>query len=125
MSPEFITRVATCKRHDFLRHPHTGVEFCMGCHAKRSEVEDALQIHELQCRVHALELEVQRLLRGDFTPEEFQNLCHHRNEKPGCTREEFEAGCREYQRRLFGATPTTIPHHPNDPDYPGSMNYGG
>lgn len=49
-----------------------------------------------------IENEVRRLKRGDFTPEEFQNLCHHRDEKPGCTPEEFAAGCAEYQRKLFG-----------------------
>lgn len=53
-------------------------------------------------RVRDLEAEVARLKRGDFTPEEFQALCHHRDEKPGCTRAEFEVGCREYQERLFG-----------------------
>lgn len=46
--------------------------------------------------------EVDRLKRGDFTPEEFQNLCHHRDEKPGCTVTDFMAGCNEYIRKLFG-----------------------
>jgi hypothetical protein len=49
-----------------------------------------------------LKQEVRRLLRGEFTAEEFQALCHHRDERPGCTRAEFEAGCREYQDKLFG-----------------------
>lgn len=61
-----------------------------------------------------LEAEVARLKRGDFTPTEFQDLCHHRDEKPGCTRADFEAGCHEYQKRLFGeaterTAPTTAP----------------
>lgn len=47
--------------------------------------------------------ENERLRRGDFTPEEFQALCHHRDKKPGCTRKDFKAGCKEYQRKLFGA----------------------
>jgi hypothetical protein len=46
--------------------------------------------------------EITRLKRGEFTPEEFQALCHHRDERPGCTRADFEAGCDEYQRKLFG-----------------------
>lgn len=53
-----------------------------------------------------LRMEVERLKRGDFTPEEFQALCHHRDEKPGCTRTDFEEGCREYQRKLFGPAET-------------------
>ncbi len=48
--------------------------------------------------------ELRRLKRGDFTPEEFQALCHHRDEKPGCTLADFGEGCREYQRKLFGST---------------------
>jgi hypothetical protein len=47
--------------------------------------------------------EIRRLKRGEFTPEEFQALCHHRDEQPGCTRADFEAGCQEYQKSLFGA----------------------
>jgi hypothetical protein len=47
--------------------------------------------------------EVRRLKRGDFTPEEFQELCHNLHERPGgCTRDVFAAGCREYQEKLFG-----------------------
>lgn len=46
--------------------------------------------------------EIRRLRRGDFTPEEFQALCHHRDDKPGCTRADFEAGCVAYQEKLFG-----------------------
>lgn len=46
--------------------------------------------------------EIDRLKRGDFTPEEFQNLCHRRDEKPGCTPEDFFTGCAMYQQKLFG-----------------------
>lgn len=63
------------------------------------------QAAEIQKLLHAksqLRKEVERLKRGDFTPEEFQNLCHHRDEKPGCTYQEFCDGCAEYQRQLFG-----------------------
>lgn len=44
--------------------------------------------------------EIERLKRGDFTPEEFQNLCHNLPEH--CTHEVFDAGCRQYQSKLFG-----------------------
>ena len=50
--------------------------------------------------IERLRAEYDRMRRGDFTPEEFQNLCH--NLPPHCTREAFAAGCAEYQRKLFG-----------------------
>jgi len=43
--------------------------------------------------------EIQRLKEGNFTPEEFQNLCHNLQ---GKGREEFQIGCNEYQEKLFG-----------------------
>ena len=43
--------------------------------------------------------EVQRLKRGDFSQEEFQNLCHNFDESDECR---FLDGCRDYQRKLFG-----------------------
>ncbi len=46
--------------------------------------------------------ELDRLRRGDFTSEEFQNLCHNLHERPGCSRAEFEEGCRAYRAKLFG-----------------------
>lgn len=46
--------------------------------------------------------EMKRMERGDFTPEEFQRLCHHRDEKPDCTAQDFFNGCTEYQQKLFG-----------------------
>ncbi len=47
--------------------------------------------------------EITRLKEGNFTPEEFHNLCHNR--KPPVTREEFAEGCRWYQEQLFGKEP--------------------
>jgi hypothetical protein len=44
-------------------------------------------------------IENRRLKRGNFTPEEFQNLCHNLSEKD---KEKFFQGCAEYQRKLFG-----------------------
>jgi hypothetical protein len=49
--------------------------------------------------IEAQAKEVERLKRGDFTPEEFQNLCHNLSEDD---KEKFVEGCREYQKKLFG-----------------------
>ena len=53
----------------------------------------------LACQCEALAAEVERLKRGDFTEEEFQNLCHNFSEDDVCR---FKQGCEEYQRKLFG-----------------------
>lgn len=49
-----------------------------------------------------LRQELVRLKRGEFTMEEFQNLCHNRHEKPGCTAKEFFDGCAAFQKSMFG-----------------------
>lgn len=43
--------------------------------------------------------EIERLKRGDFTSEEFQNLCHNSTAE---NRSLFEQGCKEYQDKIFG-----------------------
>ena len=43
--------------------------------------------------------ELTRLLRGDFTDDEVQGLCHNFNDDDVAR---FKAGCDEYQRKLFG-----------------------
>lgn len=74
------------------------------CHF-RIEVSNMLPIILAELKAAAgLRAEVERLKRGDFTPEEFQGLCHHRDEQPNCTREDFYQGCHEYQQKLFGAS---------------------
>jgi hypothetical protein len=45
-----------------------------------------------------------RLRRGEFTAEEFQNLCHSIETKPGVSFEEFCDGCHAYQKKLFGTS---------------------
>lgn len=45
--------------------------------------------------------EIDRLKAGRFTPEEFQNLCHHLDETK---RASFYQGCADYQRKLFGVS---------------------
>ena len=50
--------------------------------------------------MHDLIEENHRLKSGNFTEEEFQNLCHNVSIQEGRAR--FEEGCRDYQRKLFG-----------------------
>lgn len=45
-----------------------------------------------------LRAEVERLKAGNFTEEEFQNLCHNLD---GSDADRFRAGCRSYQQKLF------------------------
>lgn len=47
--------------------------------------------------------EIDRLLHGDFTDEELQNLCHNLSESDY---KAFCDGCDLYQRKLFGACRT-------------------
>lgn len=61
----------------------------------------------------ALVAEVRRLRRGEFTREEFHELCHHLDKNPNCTRADFESGCAAYQLKLFGPNPVPadpVPH---------------
>jgi hypothetical protein len=51
-------------------------------------------------RILDLEKEVERLKEGNFTQEEFQNLCHNKQVQDGY--ECFVEGCNEYQKKLFG-----------------------
>lgn len=46
-----------------------------------------------------LRAEVERLKRGEFTPDELQNLCHNLSADDACA---FLRGCRAYQLQLFG-----------------------
>lgn len=43
--------------------------------------------------------EINRLKSGDFTEEEFQNLCHKFQEDDACR---FAEGCVRYNEKLFG-----------------------
>ena len=56
--------------------------------------------------LEAKDQEIARLKTGKFTEEEFQNLCHELSEdgKPEC----FAKGCIEYQKKLFGYSPTEL-----------------
>lgn len=49
--------------------------------------------------IATLRREYARLLRGEFTEEEFQNLCHNMTTDDACR---FKAGCEAYQKKLFG-----------------------
>lgn len=73
--------------------------------ARKAEARSVQQLEEatsLLRLIDRLKEENARLKRGEFSPEEFQALCHHRDEKPGCTAEDFYEGCALYQRKLFG-----------------------
>ncbi len=72
-----------------------------------SKMENALDIRrtfiesEEWTTLRAIELieEIKRLKRGDFTEEEFQNLCHNFSEED---KDKFRQGCVDYQKKLFG-----------------------
>ena len=68
-------------------------------------MEAQMWLRRLAFERDALTIEVARLKRGDFTPEEFQNLCHNLHERPVCTRKEFAQGCLQFQEKLFGKEP--------------------
>lgn len=50
--------------------------------------------------VSAMADEIERLRRGDFTSDEFQNLCHNTKIQDGF--EAFADGCEAYQQKMFG-----------------------
>jgi hypothetical protein len=63
--------------------------------------QDELDYQRTQ--IERLEAEVKRLKAGNFTPEEFQVLCHNLHERgTPCTRAEFDHGCKKFQDLLFG-----------------------
>ena len=68
------------------------IRLCVSCLSNQLTPEEVQELHK----------EITRLKRGDFTPDEFQGLCHHLDERLGITREEFCHGCEEYQEKLFG-----------------------
>lgn len=61
----------------------------------------AAELVKARRRIEEAEAEITRLKEGNFTPEEFQNLCH--NMPSTATREAFVEGCRKYQDALFGS----------------------
>lgn len=64
-----------------------------------------IHLHRLLGAIHNLQSEVRRLKAGDFTEDEFQNLCHKMNENNGP--QKFCDGCEAYQQKLFGWSPIT------------------
>lgn len=76
------------------------------------------EIKELRRTVDNLRLENARLANGNFSAEEFQNLCHNMrvDGKPldadsVCA---FKRGCEDYWRRLFGELANTPPNFPQE-----------
>lgn len=58
------------------------------------------EVNRLLDRAEKAESEIRRLKNGEFTEEEFQNLCHNRSVQEGACR--FKQGCEEYTKKLFG-----------------------
>ncbi len=54
----------------------------------------------LIAEIERLERENARLMAGNFTAEEFQNLCHSKDVQDGF--EAFADGCDAYQQKMFG-----------------------
>lgn len=52
------------------------------------------------CKILVLKQEIARLKQGDFSEEEFHNLCHNFDESDA---DRFAQGCRDYQKLLFGS----------------------
>lgn len=69
---------------------------------RKEFANDVVMLREQAIAGALAESELIRLKRGDFTNEEFQNLCHNRHEKEGCTAKDFFDGCAAYQKNLFG-----------------------
>lgn len=69
-------------------------------HEGRVFVLTVSQYDALPELLRALADEVERLRRGEFTPEEFQNLCHNTDTQAGF--DAFADGCEAYQRKMFG-----------------------
>lgn len=60
----------------------------------------AKALADLRQELAAVTQDRDRLLSGNFTPEEFQNLCHNEGVQSGF--EAFVNGCEAYQQKLFG-----------------------
>lgn len=71
----------------------------MNCDCTELERTSHNEIEELEEQLEKANTEIARLKRGEFTEEEFQNLCHNLNENDYCR---FKKGCEEYQEMLFG-----------------------
>lgn len=77
---------------------------------EREEIKNTYRVVTSQVRLRAmivgllidtdrLEQQVERLLAGNFTPEEFQDLCHTIPADDVC---KFTDGCAGYWKKLFG-----------------------
>lgn len=55
--------------------------------------------HHQAIQLGVLSRDNERLLRGEFTEKEFQNLCHNIPKEDVC---KFRAGCESYQKYLLG-----------------------
>jgi hypothetical protein len=73
-------------------HPYHGQQYARGYAERAWQAAQAEQAAEIE-----------RLKRGEFTPEEIQHLCHRVAETVSA--DAFARGCAEYQRRLYSEAP--------------------
>ena len=89
------------KAMDLLQAPPTEEEVASAISflSKAPMPREAMVVRRLAFERDTLKGTIIRLLRGDFTDEEFQNLCHNLDESDF---EKFCDGCDAYQMKLFG-----------------------
>lgn len=68
-------------------------------HAYDWRYEKELELNELKHQLAETKTEVERLKLGDFTEEEFHNVCHNQSEDD---EQRFIQGRSDYRKRLFG-----------------------
>lgn len=115
-----------CSSCKYVTHGLSVKELCERLNAaataapQQSDDCDAARVQRLEAQMRGLlnslatsQQEVERLRAGNFTPQEFQNLCHGFDEND---REVFVAGCLEYQRKLFGDSATAAPVEQSEHD---------
>ena len=98
-----LLRVArNVMKHMMNRDGHCDDDECFQIDLRLSERELTQLVEEKAKTIAAILIaENDRLKRGDFTEEEFQNLCHNFSEDDACR---FRKGCEQYQEKLFGKT---------------------
>lgn len=90
--------------------PESGKRFEIpNCHCFDGFSEEESVTHFKECyesRIAALQAEVGRLKAGKWTKEEIHNLCHTLPKIVSAC--EFAKGCEEYQKKLYGHSPTEL-----------------
>jgi hypothetical protein len=68
-------------------------------HAYDWRYDKELELTDLKQQLVETKAEVERLRRGDFTEEEFHDLCHNLSED---NEQRFKQAFSDYQKKLFG-----------------------